>query len=312
MTVRLDELELRHLHALRAVADTGTFAKAAFALGYTQSAVSQQIASLERVIGAPVFDRPGGPRPVRLTAAGALLLRHAVEVLDRVGAAEAELSDYLAGDIGEVTLGTFQSTSVRIVPHLVASLRERHPGVKLRLFESEAELYDLLRAGELDLTFLVGPVPDDLDATHVLTDPFVLLAPPDSPIVPPAGPVPLEHLRDVALIGQTANGCQRIIEDQLEAARLRPDVIFRSADNSAIQALVAAGTGHAVQPMLAVDTADPRVLVRDLDPPLAPRQIVLARMRGRHVPPVVEELIELAVTYCRTHLAPASRAATAS
>jgi DNA-binding transcriptional LysR family regulator len=301
MAVRLDELELRHLHALRAVATAGTFSKAAATLGYTQSAVSQQIAALERVVGSPVFDRPGGPRPVRLTPAGELLLRHAGDVLAEVAAAEMALNDLLAGETGEVRLGTFQSTSVRLVPNLVSCLRERRPGVTVRLVESDEddELQRMLRAGELDLSFLLRFVADDLVCTHVLTDPFVLLAPLDSPIVPASGGVPIERLNGLPLIGQATNACQGLIEDQLDAAGIDTNIVFRSGDNAAIQALVAAGTGHAIQPLLAVDTNDTRILVRDLEPPLVPREIHLAHLDGRNLSPVVAEIVELTVTYCR-------------
>ena len=82
-------LELRHLQALLAVTDEGTFSRAAGRLGYTQSAVSQQISALERMVGAPVFDRPGGPRPVELTEAGRVLVDHARGVLNRLGLAQA-------------------------------------------------------------------------------------------------------------------------------------------------------------------------------------------------------------------------------
>lgn len=302
MEVRLDELELRHLHALRAVASAGTFGRAAAQLGFTQSAISQQIASLERVVGTPVFDRPGGPRPVRLTPAGELLLHHAGAVLERVAAAEVALGDLLAGETGEIALGTFQSTSVRIVPNLVSCLREHRPGITLRLVELDEDeaLQHMLRAGELDLSFLLGDPGDTLRRTHVLTDPFVLLAPLDSSIVPPEGPVPLNRVSGLPLIGQTTNACQGIIEDQLVARGIEQNIVFRSGDNAAIQALVAAGTGHAIQPLLAVDASDPRILVRDLDPPLAPREIYLAYAADRQLPPAVEEIVELVVTYCRS------------
>src|SRR4029453_12277369 len=84
-------LELRHLLALVAVVETGTFSGAAEQLGYTQSAVSQQVGTLERIVGTRLFERPGGRRPVRLTAAGEMLLTHARAVLARVGSAAADL-----------------------------------------------------------------------------------------------------------------------------------------------------------------------------------------------------------------------------
>ena len=85
-------LELRHLIALKAIAEEGTFGRAAKRLGYTQSAISQQIAMLERIVGRRLIDRPGGPRPVSLTEAGDLLLRHADAIAARLQAAQADLA----------------------------------------------------------------------------------------------------------------------------------------------------------------------------------------------------------------------------
>ena len=84
-------VELRHLLALQAVAEEGSFGRAARSLGYTQSAISQQIAALERIVGQRLIDRPGGPRPVTLTDAGALLLTHARAINARLAAAQADL-----------------------------------------------------------------------------------------------------------------------------------------------------------------------------------------------------------------------------
>src|SRR5712692_11878921 len=91
-------LELRHLIALKAVSDEGTFGRAAASLGYTQSAISQQIAMLERIVGQRLIDRPGGPRPVSLTEGGELLLRHAEAIAARLQAAQADLVALEAGD----------------------------------------------------------------------------------------------------------------------------------------------------------------------------------------------------------------------
>src|SRR5215216_1707995 len=97
---RLLGVELRHLLALRAVAREGSFGSAARALGYTQSAVSQQIAGLERAVGERLVERPGGPRPVSLTEAGRLLLRHADAIVARMQAAQADLAAYSQGAAG--------------------------------------------------------------------------------------------------------------------------------------------------------------------------------------------------------------------
>ena len=93
-------LELRHLLALVAVVEAGTFSAAAERLGYTQSAVSQQIGTLERMVGAPLFERPGGRRLVHLTVAGEMLLTHARAVIARVSAAAADLRALASGEQG--------------------------------------------------------------------------------------------------------------------------------------------------------------------------------------------------------------------
>src|SRR5215218_6670220 len=97
---RLLGVELRHLVALQAVAREGSFGRAARSLGYTQSAVSQQIAALERIVGERLLERPGGPRRVSLTEAGELLLRHAEAIVARLSAAQADLAALAEGAAG--------------------------------------------------------------------------------------------------------------------------------------------------------------------------------------------------------------------
>src|SRR6266542_6283578 len=99
-------LELRHLIALKAIAEEGTFGRAAASLGYTQSAISQQIATLERIVGQRLVDRPGGPRPISLTEAGRLLLRHAEGITARLRAAQADLNALAQGEAGALRIGT--------------------------------------------------------------------------------------------------------------------------------------------------------------------------------------------------------------
>src|SRR5437660_11944067 len=102
-------VEIRHLAALQAIAAEHSFGQAARRLGYTQSAVSQQIATLERVVGEQLIERPGGPRPVSLTQAGELLLRHADAIVARLQAAQADLHALRTGEAGTLHIGTFQS-----------------------------------------------------------------------------------------------------------------------------------------------------------------------------------------------------------
>src|ERR671936_1991624 len=126
-------VELRHFLALEAVARTGSFGKAAQALGYTQSAVSQQIATLERLVGQRLVERPGGPKPVSLTEAGRLLLTHADAIAARVAAAQADLTALAEGPAGTMSVGVFQSLGQRILPELMRRYMRSWPQVKVTL-----------------------------------------------------------------------------------------------------------------------------------------------------------------------------------
>ena len=127
--INLRDMEIRHLIALDAVATEGTFSKAATRLGYTQSAVSQQIAALERIIGESVFDRPGGPRPVELTPLGSQVLAAGQALLARVDAMSLDLEMFRTGSVGQLSVGTFQSVSSTLLPRLVRRVRDTYPSL---------------------------------------------------------------------------------------------------------------------------------------------------------------------------------------
>src|SRR5688572_22976246 len=120
------------------IAEEGTFGQAAARLGYTQSSVSQQIAILEKAVGGAVFDRPGGPRPVRITPLGTVVLTHGREVLARAQTMATALDRFKAGH-GRIDIGTFQSLSNVILPPVVRRLRDEFPGCDIRLSEDESE-----------------------------------------------------------------------------------------------------------------------------------------------------------------------------
>src|SRR5216110_555835 len=128
-------IELRHLTALEAVAREGSFGRAATSLGYTQSAVSQQIAALERIVGAKLVERPGGPRPISLTEAGELLLRHAQSIVARLQAAQADLEALRSGEAGTLRVGTFQSVGARVLPEVMRRFTAAWPAVDVLLDE---------------------------------------------------------------------------------------------------------------------------------------------------------------------------------
>src|SRR5438105_10809580 len=141
---RLFGVELRHLAALEAVGRTGSFGRAARELGYTQSAVSQQIAQLERVVGQKLVERPGGPKRVSLTEAGRLLLRHADAIVAQLDAAQADMAALAQGEAGPLRVGILQSVGARILPALLLRFREEWPRVEVQVHE-EADVAELLR-----------------------------------------------------------------------------------------------------------------------------------------------------------------------
>jgi DNA-binding transcriptional LysR family regulator len=287
------ELETRHLIALDAVATEGTFGRAAERLGYTQSAVSQQIAAFERLVGGSLFDRPGGPRPVELTPLGQIMLEHARDVLRRIDAIADDVDRFRSGDAGRLDIGTFQSISVAVLPTVIHELRRDHPGLVVRPFESdfEEELLEKLIDGELELTFMVGPLPDQLDGRVLYRDPFVVVAPLETV---DDGPMCVRRLVSEPLIGQQDNACHRTMDAALRAAGCIPEYVFRTNDNSAVVAMVRAGMGMAVMPLLALDLNDTTVALRPLDPPIAERVISIVWRQGRTLSPAAERFIGLA------------------
>lgn len=261
--------ELRHLRALDAIAAEGTFARAAARLGYTQSTLSQQVAALERAVGGAVFDRPGGPRPVRLTPLGRLVLTSGREVLDRVDDAAQAVERFHAGD-GRVDVGTFQTVTNVLLPGVVGRLRQDHPGCDIRLVEDEAADPDL---GDLDVLFFDRAGPEGVDSTLVVEDEHVLVARPGDF----AGRrVPVERLDGAPLVALPPICDQAlVVEAHLAAHGVRPQVVFRTADNQAVLSMVRAGLGSAIMPTLSLGWPErpPGIALHRLHPALPPRRI---------------------------------------
>jgi DNA-binding transcriptional LysR family regulator len=300
----LRDVDVRQLVTLRTVADEGSFGRAAALLGFSQAAVSQQVASLERAVGTKLFDRPGGPRAAVLTPAGRLLLGHVEAVLARLEHAERQLADLAAGVGGRLDVGTFQSASVALLPRVVADLRRESPEVDIVLHETDVndDLVRGLLADELDVAFLLGPVPDTrIEVRHLCFDPFVAVTPADAcplEVRSSEQAMPLVALDGMPVVGQSADdSCQVLIDDGLKAAGVAPRYVFRTNDNAAVQAMVTARMGAAVMPLLAVDTDDPTVHLHPLDPPLEPREICVALRSDRTHAPAALRLVELAVQH---------------
>ena len=294
MLLLVHEIELRHLLAMTAIAEEGTFGRAAERLGYTQSTVSQQIAALERAVGGPVFDRPGGPRPVRLTPLGAVVLERGREVLERADQLSTAIDRFKAGD-GRIDIATFPSVSNVILPAVVRRLRDEHPGSEIRLAEKDA---DDPRVGDIDVFFYDRRV-GGLEHLKLLDDPYLVVA---SPGTFPDGPVRGKQLDGEPLIAWPSTGDQSRLPQVLAHSGARPKVVFRCAANETSLSMVRAGLGFTVLPWLAlhgVDTwSDDRLSVHELRP-VTTREIFVLWPAGRTRSPLADRTIQIAVEVAR-------------
>jgi DNA-binding transcriptional LysR family regulator len=294
-------VEVRHLAALQAVAAERSFGRAARRLGYTQSAVSQQVATLERLVGERLVDRPGGPRPVTLTAAGELLLRHADSIVARLQAAQADLQALRAGEAGAVRVGAFQSVGARVLPEIMRRFRERLPSVEVMLEElDDEEMPAAIERGDVDVGFVLEPVGDaPLETIEILRDGYVLVTPAGSPLAHAVAPPSLAAIAAQPLVGFRRSRSTEPVEAAFHGAGVEPRFAFRSNDNGTVQGLVAAGVALAILPRLTIDESDPRIAVVELGAVVPPRVIAIARHRDRYLAPAGRAFVETAVAATR-------------
>jgi DNA-binding transcriptional LysR family regulator len=287
-------VEMRHFAALEAVSRAGSFGRAARELGYTQSAVSQQIAQLERIVGQRLFNRPGGPRRVEPTEAGLLLLRHADAIVAQLDAARADMAALAEGEAGTLRVGIYQSVGARLLPTLVRRFRAQWPRVSVRVREESAaaDLLRLLEHGELDLTFAELPLREGpFEWAELLQDPYVLLVSARSEL---ADLDTAPSFRDVAklpLIGRrSTDEPERFLAGRVPEL----NVIFRTDDNGTLSALVAENLGVSIEPRLVVDPRDRDVKMLPFGSRIPPRALVLAWHRDRYRSQAAQAFVELA------------------
>ncbi len=286
------------LEILRAVVDRGSFSAAADSLSYSQSAISQAIATLEAEAGVPLLERNrSGARP---TAAGAALVAHADGILAQIESAEAELAAIAAGHGGRLRIASFPTAGAALIPQAIAGFRASHPGVELSLAEDEPEeIAPRLRAGEFDLVLLFEfeGSGDRLGAGmrryRLLDDPLQLVLPHDHRLAGHSS-LRLEDLGEEAWVQTSAaSPCARHIVRSCHAAGFEPQVSFESDDYQTVQGLVAAGVGVALIPQLALSTVRPDVLVRPLDPESPVRRVFAATPRGAAATPALATMLDV-------------------
>lgn len=288
----------RHLRTLATVVRLGSFAAAAEELGYTQSAVSQQVAELERRVGARVVSR----RPVAPTEAGTVLLAAEAEIQATMSTTAAELTALADGESGQVRLGAFVSAAVSFVPVALARLRASHPGVGLTLRQLETrDSNEALLRGELDLAVTFDydhapqPAPDGIRRRLVRREPVVVVVPTGHPLAQ-RKELALADVADDPWITTPVHELGPVV---LGDPGRRQELGFAGDDFRTVLRLVAEGLGVALLPELALVDAPRGVTGRPLSEPRLTRNLYTCRLDTRHVPASIarlEDYLEQAAT----------------
>jgi DNA-binding transcriptional LysR family regulator len=248
-------IELRHLTALCSIAAERSFVRAAARLGYTQSAVSQQIAALERAVGHRLLERAQGRGAVELTPAGRILVRHAEAIARELSLTRASLGA-LDHDIHELAVGIHRTTALHLLPEILGRLpTEETPRLRLQESADEPYLLALVAYHELDVAFVHLPAPTELASAELIDEPFVAVAAGEHADGLAAAPVDARTLSRLPLLVLLAPSIQLELGDYFQAAGLLPTASFEAEDPSVLCALAARGRGVALLPRsLVVET----------------------------------------------------------
>lgn len=276
----------------------GSFSAAAESLAYTQSAVSQQIAALEREAGTVLVERRA--RGVHLTEAGRALVAHADVILARLADAEAELEAIAGMRGGRLRLVSFPTAGATIAPLAIARFRERHPGVDVTLAPREPdEGLECLKTGECEIALTVeagfAPVSDPAIERHALLDDPMYLCVSASHHVATKPRIRLADLAEESWILGTTGRCPDgvVLERACQIAGFEPRVAFQSDDYNAIQGFVAAGVGVCLIPDLALVAVRDDVVIRRLEDGPLVRHVLAATLAGGYVSPAAAAMLEI-------------------
>ncbi len=289
-------LDVRRMRVLREVAVRGSFSAAAEALSFTQSAISQQIAALEREAGTTLVQR--NARGVRLTEAGEAVVRHAEAIMARLAEAESELEAIAGLRGGRLRMAAFESAGSSLMPLAIAAFRAEHPAVELTMSLSEPEdCVPLLRSGDLDLAIVfesaVNHADDGIHRVHLLEDPMYLVLPRDHPLANKRR-VRLADLAGEAWIaGQPDCECNRLINRACAVAGYEPRIAFETDDYTAMQGFVAAGVGVSLMAELGLTSVREDIVVRDLGRETPVRQIYAATLSEGYRSPATQAMVEM-------------------
>ncbi|MFE0026528.1 LysR family transcriptional regulator [Amycolatopsis sp. NPDC059021] len=289
-------LDVRRMQVLRAVITSGSITAAARNLGYTPSAISQQLSTLEREAGVELLMRVG--RGVRPTPAGSLLSEHAETLSSELARAEAALTELKAGHTGSLGIRYFATAGASLVPPAVAAVRREHPGIRLdlKLVEPDDPLPEV-EEGRADVAIVVSPhersAGKGVEFVHLLDDPYRAVLPKAHPLTRKRV-LDLTELADEPWIGidGVPGICRNILLDACASAGFSPNFVVESEDYQTAQGFVAAGLGVGLIPDLGLGTPHPGVVTRKIRNPGPFRSIhaaITERACGR---PAVRTLLD--------------------
>jgi DNA-binding transcriptional LysR family regulator len=289
-------LNVQRLRVLREVANSGSFSRAAEALSYTQSAVSQAIATLEGEAGATLIERDR--RGVRPTAIGTALVAHAEVILTRLDAAENDLAAIVGGQRGHLRMASFPTAGSTLMPLAIARFAAAYPEVELSLAEGEpGDIAPRLRGGDFDLALLFEF--RDAGERHEaglrrvdLVEDLMYVALADGHPLADKERLRLEDLRDESWVqASAASPCARHVVRSCHGAGFEPQVSFESDDYQTVLGLVAAGVGVALIPQLALSSVRQDVRVRALHPRGPVRRVIAATPRAAGTLPAAQAML---------------------
>ncbi|GAS98043.1 LysR family transcriptional regulator [Mycolicibacterium fluoranthenivorans] len=296
-------LDTNRMFTLREVATHGSITAAAEALGYTTSAVSQQIAKLEKEAGQPLLERHA--RGVALTDAGRSVVRHTERILVELHAADAELAEIRGLRAGVLAIGTFPTAGSSLLPLVVKEFKTRHPGVELKVFSGRFDrLVDALRRRETELSLLWdyewNRINDPtLTYHHLMNDPTMLLVSEHHRLAD-RDAISIGELRDESWVVRAEDHpVAQTLEKLCQQGGFTPRTSVFAHDYGEVQAMVAVQLGVAIAPRLAV--LNPRPDVRSIRLATRPpqRRILIAHLAERRLSPAAHEAIAVSAAAAR-------------
>jgi LysR family hydrogen peroxide-inducible transcriptional activator len=273
-------MEVQQLRYVCAIAETGSFSRAAERCQVAQPSLSQQILKLEEDLGAKLFDRLG--RSVRLTEAGRAFLPHARSILGQIETARSSVADKTADVRGSVSVGVIPTIAPYMMPGYTTVFTRKYPEAKLRIVEETTPiLIESLRSLSVDLAILSLPLRHkDLELFPLRTEPLFVVLPADHPRAANKA-LALKDLRGESFVMLRDSHCFRDLSlAACSQAGVTPRIVFESGQFSSLLGMVAAGVGISLVPEMAIDQNAGCRYVRLTDP-RATRTIVAAILRGR-------------------------------